>query len=285
MSYRKGDRVRHPNLDDWGLGEVLENSSAKEVRVFFVGVGEKRLSLEHVKPVKVADSDAAHPVLDNLSVSSISSGIRYQSLEDSIDRFLSAFPQGFHGDKFWGQERCYKEKAHNLAKELLQREDLHELAQRDAHSEIVRRALQLSNATNLIFPNEKMALRDGLASEGAMEQFATTLFDLLHGNSSDEKRFVRFFDVLELIGAAKWPIATYFTFFLQPDRHMFVKPAITQHAAKLCAFEISYESRLNWATYSRVLGLADYLLDELAELKPRDMIDVQSFMWCIADHS
>jgi len=145
--------------------------------------------------------------------------------------------------------------------------------------------LQLSNATNLIFPNEKMALRDGLASDGAMKQFALALCDLLHGNLSVEKRFVRFFEVLDLIGAPKWPIATYFTFFYHPDRHMFVKPTITQNAARLCAFEISYEAQLNWTTYSRVLGLADYLFDKLSDLEPRDMIDVQSFMWCIADHS
>lgn len=285
MDYKKGDRVKHPNLPEWGLGEVLENASTKAVRVFFVGVGEKRLSLEHVRPVKVPGSDSAHPVLDNLSVSLTFSGIRYQTLAESIDRFLSAFPGGFHGEKFWDQERCYKEKAHNLARELLQQEDLHELAQGGAYPEIVRRALKISNATNLIFPNEKMALKDGIASEGAAKQFASALFDLLHGKSSNEKRFVGFFDVLEMIGAAKWPIATYFTFFFHPDRYMFVKPTITQNAAKLCAFEISYEARLNWTTYSRVLSLADYLFDELSELEPRDMIDVQSFMWCIADHS
>jgi len=284
MSYEKGERVRHPTLEEWGLGEVMENASPKEVRVFFVGVGEKRLSLEHVKPVKVTGPDAVHPVLDNLSVSNTSSGIRYRSLPVSIERFLSAFPGGFHGEKFWEQERSYKEKAHHLARELLQRDALYELAERDEHPEIVRRALQVSNATNLIFPNEKMALRDGLASDQSTKQFASTLFDLLHGKSPYERRFEGFFEVLERIGAAKWPIATYFTFFFQPARHMFVKPTITQHAATLCAFEISYQARLNWTTYSRVQGLADYLFNELAELEPRDMIDVQSFMWCIADN-
>lgn len=285
MSYEKGERVRHPTLEKWGVGEVLENASAKEVRVFFVGVGEKRLSLEHVKPVKVSGPDAAHPVLDNLSVSSTSSGIRYQSLQESIDLFLSSFPGGFHGEKFWHQERFYKEKAHHLAQELLKREELDGLSERNEHREIVRRALQISNATNLIFPNEKMALRDGLASDQTMKQFASTLFNLLHSKSPDHQRFEDFFDVLGRIGAAKWTIATYFTFFFKPDRHMFVKPTIRQHAAQVCAFEISYQARLNWTTYSRVRGLAGYLFDELAELEPRDMIDVQSFMWCIADHS
>jgi hypothetical protein len=41
MDYKKGDRVKHPTKDDWGLGEVLENSNGDTVRVFFVGTGEK----------------------------------------------------------------------------------------------------------------------------------------------------------------------------------------------------------------------------------------------------
>ena len=38
MEYMKGDRVKHPTKDDWGLGEVLENSNGESVRVFFVAL-------------------------------------------------------------------------------------------------------------------------------------------------------------------------------------------------------------------------------------------------------
>lgn len=44
MKFRQGDRVRHPNKPDWGIGQVLDDSDGDDVRVFFVGVGEKSLS-------------------------------------------------------------------------------------------------------------------------------------------------------------------------------------------------------------------------------------------------
>ena len=45
--------------------------------------------------------------------------------------------------------------------------------------------------------------------------------------------------------------------------------------------------QLNWKTYERVLAFSMWLFDELTErgLEPRDMIDVQSFIWCIGPES
>ena len=85
MKYKKGDRVKHPAKNEWGLGEVLENSNGETVRVFFVGAGEKTLSLKYVEPVKVEGDEATHPVLDNLTIRKSASGIKYQSLLQSIE--------------------------------------------------------------------------------------------------------------------------------------------------------------------------------------------------------
>ena len=63
---------------------------------------------------------------------------------------------------------------------------------------------------------------------------------------------------------------------------MFLKPTVTQNAAEISGFAINYRPDLNWHTYASVLAFAKYLKAELVELSPRDMIDVQSFMWCIA---
>ena len=98
-------------------------------------------------------------------------------------------------------------------------------------------------------------------------------------------RFERHVDVLEGIDAAKWTIATYFLFIVYPDQYMFLKPTVTQNAADISGFEINYRPGLNWYTYKSVLSFANYLKAELVELAPRDMIDVQSFMWCIAPKS
>lgn len=245
-------------------------------------MGEKNLSLKHVQPIHVETDDAEHPVLDNLKIKKTTSGIKYQSLQQSIQFFLERFPEGFYGDRFKEEERTYKEKAHKLASELLGKEDLSELLENNEYEEIVRRSMKVVNVTNLIFPNEKMALKDGLKTDVAQKSYSLALFDLLYGSDELQVRFNKFSNMLENIDAAKWTIVSYFLFILHPQQHMFVKPTIAQHSSELCGFEINYKPQLNWLTYKSMLGFSDYLFNELAELKPRDMTDVQSFMWCIA---
>ena len=282
MQYMKGERVKHPTKDDWGLGEVLADSTEEAVRIFFVGAGEKTIALKYVHPIKVSGSESEHPVLDNLKLSKSASGIKYQSLPQSIQFFLTQFPEGFYGQRFNDEERGYKEKAHTLALELLCETAFSTLMANADHFEIAKRALRVANATNLMFPNEKMALKDGLVTKVAQKNFFIALYGLLFGEGELTKRFGAFSDVLENIDAAKWTTASYFLFIFHPDKYMFVKPTITQFASELCGFEINYKPQLNWLTYKSVLDFSNYLFSELAELKPRDMIDVQSFMWCIA---
>ncbi len=282
MEYKKGERIKHPVMEDWGIGEVLENSRNQTVKVFFVGAGEKILSLQHVQPIKVCADEAVHPVLDNLKISKSAKGIKYQSLPESIRFFLELFPEGFYGEKFKQHEREYKDKAHTLTQELLGRESFATLLNNDDFSEIAKRSLKVVNATNLIFPNEKMSLKDGLVLAPAQQEFSLALYAVLYGEGALEQRFVAFAKVLDNIGAGKWTIASYFLFIFQPYKYMFIKPTITQYSAELCGFEINYKPQLNWLTYKLVLDFSEYLLSAIAELKPRDMIDVQSFMWCIA---
>ena len=40
-----------------------------------------------------------------------------------------------------------------------------------------------------------------------------------------------------------------------------------------------YRSRPNWTTYQSYLALAETTRKALTDLKPRDMIDIQSFLW------
>ena len=281
MAYKNGDRVIHPSLEEWGLGEVLEDSAGNKVRIFFVGTGEKTLSLDYVEPIMVQGDDAAHPLLDDLKPINTSKGLKYQSLPHSIEIFLNLFPKGFYEEEYMNKEREYKIKAHNLALELLTEEGLKTLLDRGEYEEICSRALKVVNATNLIFPNEKMALKDGLASQGSQRLFVESLFGLLYGKDEFRNRFESFSNMLEEINAAKWTTATYFPFLVEKGKNMFVKPTVTQHAAEVCAYQINYRSELNWLTYSRVLEFAEYLKKGISALNPRDMIDVQSFMWCI----
>lgn len=289
MVLKKGDRVRHPTQTAWGIGEVLADAAGDKVRIFFVGPGggTKTMSLRHVTLESVPKAEAAHPLLDHLRPPAESGRLRYQSLPESIARFLDCFPHGFYGDRFVAEERQYKVRARQVAQDLLNPSDLARLVTVDDGGEVCRRALRVANATNLIFPNEKMALKDGLKAPTHQQAFARALCALLYGEDTLQSRFERYIDILEGMAAAKWTIATYFLFLVHPDRYMFLKPTVTQHAADISGFDIHYRSDLNWRTYEAVLAFAQYLTQALVQqhcqaLMPRDMIDVQSFLWCIA---
>ena len=284
MKYRKGDRVRHPKMDSWGLGLVLEDSDGAKVRIFFVDVGEKTVMLSHAEPVVVSGPDAESPILDNLKIDGAKVSVRYKSLTASMQYFLKKFPGGFSGERFRAHERDHKEEISGDVQVGLDRTAMRAMLDAGEYRDICGRALKLTGvrANAMIFKNEKMAMRDGLKSEESEKKFAESLFDVLHGEGDFDGRFDRYAACLEDIGACKWTVATYFLFFMYPDRHMFVKPTITQNAAEVCAYEINYRPEVNAKTYRSIVDFSSHLKDSISELEPRDMIDVQSFMWCIA---
>jgi hypothetical protein len=68
-------------------------------------------------------------------------------------------------------------------------------------------------------------------------------------------------------------------FLAQPDRHIFLKPNVTRAAATAYGFPFDYTSRPNWATYQSLLAFAERVRRDQEDLGPRDMIDLQSFIW------
>jgi hypothetical protein len=76
-----------------------------------------------------------------------------------------------------------------------------------------------------------------------------------------------------------WPLVTVFGFIAQPAVHMFLKPMVTRAAAAAYGVDFHYSSRPNWNTYASVLDFARVVRRDVADLRPRDMIDMQSFIW------
>ena len=52
-------------------------------------------------------------------------------------------------------------------------------------------------------------------------------------------------------------------------------------AAKQYGFDFRYRPGPSWATYSSLLEFAQEIGDEIHELRPRDLIDIQSFIWVL----
>ena len=62
---------------------------------------------------------------------------------------------------------------------------------------------------------------------------------------------------------------------------MFLKPAVTKDFATRVGhrFAEDYDPRLHLPVYESLLDLAEKTTAQLADLKPRDFIDIQSFIW------
>jgi len=281
MDLNVGDRVKHPTLhEQWGPGEVLAVSANGKVTILFALAGQK--ILKGVVLQKLEGAEGRHPLLDNRKGQSKGKR-RTQAFSVSREAFLRLFPGGFSDPKYLKEERDYKLAAGEKFRSTLGAAEFDKLLSEDDFPEIAKRALAVVNATNLVFPNEKMSLKDGLTEASGQELFGRSLHSLLYGAGEYQIRFEGFIKVLEQIGASKWPIATYFPFIAFPDHQMFLKPDVTKRAAEACNFELNYRVELNWWSYESLLRFTATLKDLIADLDPRDNIDMQSFIFCIGE--
>lgn len=199
-------------------------------------------------------------------------------------KFLRIFPGGFRDETYREWERNYKWHSHELWEAELNRDEFRRLLREGEHAEVAGRALRIESRTNLLFSFEKMALRDAVKPAAGARAFAEGLYDLLHGSGSAARRFDGWCEVLGSLPRRQtrvltWPAATIFGFFALPDEHFFFKPMVTRRAAEAYGVALAYRSRPGWDIYARVLEFAARVRRDLSDLRPRDQIDIQSFLW------
>ena len=199
-------------------------------------------------------------------------------------KFLLRFPGGFRDETYLAWERDYKWQAHCEWEAQLGKTEMETLLRRRQFAEIARRTVKIESGRSLLFSFEKMALRDAVRIPQGAEAFARGLYDFLHGAAPVETRFGRWCDVVAGLPRKQtrvltWPLVTVFGFIAQPDRHIFLKPNTTREAARRLGFDFHYVPKPNWATYAEYLDLAEQTRRALRDMRPRDMIDIQSFLW------
>lgn len=206
--------------------------------------------------------------------------------QKSRRKFLYYFPGGFYDETYIDWERNYKWKAHQQWEELLNRNELRQLLKQKEYSEIAARAIRIESRTNLLFSFEKMALRDAIKSRAGARLFSQGLYDFLHGSLSVDERFAAWVEMIALLPRKQtrvltWPVVTVFGFIAQPQMHIFLKPNVTRIAARKFGFDFPYKTRPSWETYSEFLRFGQIVRSEVPDLRPRDMIDIQSFIWVL----
>ena len=199
-------------------------------------------------------------------------------------RFLRFFPEGFADDTYLSWERSYKAAAADAWSATLSRSSHSRLIRAGRAREVASQAVRIESRTNLLFSFEKMALRDATRFSSGATRFAEGLYEFLYGAGSQEGRFDRWCSVVATLPRRQtrvltWPVVTVFGFIAQPEAHIFLKPNVTRIAAARYGFDLEYQSRPSWRTYGKLLRLAERVRHDLRDLRPRDMIDIQSFLW------
>jgi hypothetical protein len=212
--------------------------------------------------------------------------LRRPALAAGRRRFQEIFPRRFLDATYLAWERDYKWEAHLAWQRVLSKPVWVGLRERDAHDEVARRiaSFYARSHLNMLALYEWMALREALVDRRGGPLFADGLFDLIHGRNPLGARVDRFTEVLEALPQrqsrlAKWPVLTLFPFVAEPRRHFILKPRLVKRAAERYGFDLHYRSRPNGETYGAFLDFVQWLRTGLASWHPRDLIDVQGFLW------
>ena len=199
-------------------------------------------------------------------------------------RFLRFFPGGFADETYLDWERNYKAAASRAWAAALSLSQFSRMLQNDQFGEIAAAAIRIESRTNLLFSFEKMALRDATRSPAGARRFAEGLYELLYGTGALAERFTRWIAVVAGLPRRQtrvltWPVVTVFPFIAQPRRHIFLKPNVTRIAAARYGVDFEYHPRPTWHTYQDLLRFARAVRNDVRDLRPQDLIDIQSFIW------
>ena len=202
---------------------------------------------------------------------------KYVGFGGARTRFLRFFPNGFQSEGFVSEERKYKVDA---KAKLDLTAPLAEAVNGSGFGEAV---LSVFRATNLLSPFEKTRLQEVLRG-GTADVFIRAAARFAMGENAALLDLER---ILEPYDCSKWTVVTYLPFLWCPEKHMYLKPEVTKDFGTRVGhrFASDYEPRLNIGVYACLLDLAAKTANELAELQPRDRIDVQSFIWVVGAYN
>ena len=193
-------------------------------------------------------------------------------------RFLESFPNGFKDEDYLQEERNYKLEAKHMLDDLLPVETAID------GEDLGEKALRVFQKTNLLSPFEKMDVREALRSDQG-DSFVRGAAQFVLQNTASGLQTMA--NVLKPYGAAKWTVVTYLPFLWQPENHMFLKPEVTKFFARQVGHEFTwcYKTTLDIDVYESLQDLAAKTKQEISGFNPRDGIDVQSFIWVVANTS
>jgi MoxR-like ATPase len=205
-------------------------------------------------------------------------------LDDLVALVRRRYPEwaGFDHPPFVAQEIEPKQALVAKAAELLGEEPLGALVVNWQYDEIVRRLEQLGRSTNLLW---NRAPRQGdlailYRPDLNRAEFALQLQRLLYGAAPSPERLQEFVDFArQHYLPNRWPFPTFLLFLTHPQSEFFVQPQVARWFLRFLGIAGVYRATPTADIYVTLRDQAAMLGDALQRYRPRDMVDIQSFLW------
>lgn len=215
---------------------------------------------------------------ERLRVNALRGDPSFVGFDGAISRFLDIFPDGFRDVRYLAHERDYKVEARDKLNSTVPVQDA------VTGTGFAEHVLQVYRKTNIVHPVwEVPRMAEALhSSEGDILIQRIAAFTL--GDRSQLSAIAR---VAHRYGAAKWPIVTYLPFLWDSgQRHVILRHEPTTTFASSVGHEFPhvYEAPLAPAVYDSLLDLFGRTEEAITELEPRDLIDIQSFIWVVSKY-
>ena len=254
------------------LGKIELRLVEKDGRFFGLAIAADGRKVAQV------DGDVADDVWRLLHDEAGKGSAHYFGFDGARARFLTFFPGGFHSEGFAAEERDYKVKAKTA---LETNAPVEEAATGSGFGETVLAAFR---ATNMLFSVEKARIQEAMRGPSA-DRFVRAAARFAIGGGAPAE-LAEMEAALAPHEIAKWTVVTYLPFLWRPEQHMFLKPEVTKDFAERVGHPYAnrYEPRLDVGVYESLLDLTARTQAEIADLKPHDCIDVQSFIWVVGDY-
>lgn len=223
------------------------------------------------------DGDEPEEVLSLAMARALQTAGAYVGYDGAITRFREHFPEGFEDPEYARMERDYKLAAASRLERGATLEDCLEAGREQCDI-----ALGVFG-TNMLSTFENARARECLkGEEGPLFLQGAARF----ANGEIEAGIAGMRQALSPYGKVSWPLVTFLPFLWRPQTNMFLKPeATTAFAARVGdPFGQHYESAPNPETWAALDRLAEETLRRIAVLKPKDRIDVQSFIWVVGNY-
>jgi 5-methylcytosine-specific restriction protein B len=215
--------------------------------------------------------------------------INQQKIEELVGLFRQQYPNWISfsdpiDPDFQKDEIDYKQRLVAKATSQLAKPTLHQLTNARDHDGLISRIQNVGQDKN----NNLLFLRFPSSSDLNIlkhpnldkQEFGVGFYDLLYGDGESSDRLKSYLDVVEHYKLPnKWTFPTFFLFLCHPDTDIFVKPMVIRTFLSFIGEVNQFTSIPSAEGYEVIKQVAHELKDGLHAYAPRDMVDIQSFIW------